>query len=183
MTPDIAVSLVTERLVPAEGNTTAPVAAATATPAKDGFGMPLFGTLVGGSEALEVCDGCEQFILTDEQRITTPAVEIIEGRDGRITDSSAPGRVFHTHCYGPWQERVSKRAGVEPIEAPVNAPAPTPEPAADVTDPASFGAVSMDSWMSAFGLEVEDIERGKRKRTRKSRKAAAAQQATLLSMD
>ena len=186
LTPDVAVSLVTQALVGTEPDMFSGAAADTAISGKerdavpDGIDVPLFGTLVTSAEALEVCDGCEQFILTDEQRISIPAVEVIEGRNGRITDRSAPSRVFHTGCYGPWQQRMNAKAGVEPIEAPVNAPEQAPEPEIAPPDPASFGAVSMDSWMSAFGLEVEDIERGKRKKTRRSRKNAEAQQATLI---
>ncbi len=185
LTPDVAVSLVTETLIESNPETVTP---SVEIPNKnsvietvpDGIDMPLFGTLVDGSAALEVCDGCEQFILTDEQRISTPAVEVIEGRNGNIADRSVPSRVFHTGCYGPWQQRMNKKAGVERIEAPVNAPAQATEPEIAPPDPASFGAVSMDSWMSAFGLEVEDLERGKRKKTRKSR--AATEQPSLITL-
>ena len=188
LTPDVAASLVTQALVETEPDMFSGAAAGTDTssrkdvkdPVPDGIDMPLFGTLVDGNAALEVCDGCEQFILADEQRITTPALEIIEGNNGRITDRSAPARVFHSGCYGPWQRRMNAKAGVEPIEAPVNAPTQVPEPEIAPPDPASFGAVSMDSWMSAFGLEVEDLERGKRKKTRRSRKKAEAEQASLI---
>lgn len=175
---DTAVSLVTQTLVAADPDVASPVEADT----KDGFDMPLFGTLEPEAKALEVCDGCEQFILTDEERITTPAMEIIEGRNGNISGSIVPSRVFHTGCYGPWSERMQAKAdGNEPVDVapPVNAPKAAPEPAANVPDPTSFGAVSMGDWMSAFGLEVEDLERGKRKRTRKSRQKVA-EQATLI---
>ena len=183
LTPDVAVSLVTETLIESKPETVTPSVEMpnrdnVIDTVPDGIDMPLFGTLVDGSAALEVCDGCEQFILTDEQRISTPAVEVIEGRNGNIADRSVPSRVFHTGCYGPWQQRMNKKAGVERIGAPVNAPAQAPEPEIAPPDPASFGAVSMDSWMSAFGLEVEDLERGKRKKTRKSR--AAAEQPSLM---
>ena len=97
LTADVAASLVTQTLTPTDtigtGN----------ADAVDGFRMPLFGTLEPGGDALEVCDGCEQFILGDEQRIKTPAAESISSLDGvRIV----PGRVFHTGCYGPWNERL-----------------------------------------------------------------------------
>ena len=78
-----------------------------------------------GNDALEVCDGCEQFIMGDEQRIKTPSAESISSLDGiRVV----PGRVFHTGCYGPWNERLKATADSnEPVEvAPsVNAPNPT----------------------------------------------------------
>ena len=188
LTPDLAASLVSQTLIETEPDMFSGSPAGTEIPSRgnvvdaipDGIDMPLFGTMVTGAEALEVCDGCEQFILTDEERITTPALEIIEGRNGRISDRTAPARVFHAACYAPWQRRMNEKAGVERIDAPVNAPKQAPEPAVAPPDPASFGAVGMDSWMSAFGLEVEDLERGKRKKTRKSRKKADAEQASLI---
>ena len=188
LTPDMAASLVSQTLIETEPDMFSGSPAGTEIPNRDnvldaipdGIDMPLFGTLVTGAEALEVCDGCEQFILTDEERITTPALEIIEGRNGRISDRTAPARVFHTGCYAPWQRRMNEKAGVERIDAPVNVPKQAPEPAVAPPDPASFGAVSMDSWMSAFGLAVEDLERGKRKKTRRSRKKADSEQESLI---
>ena len=179
LTTDIAVSLVTERLVDVESASRVP---ATVGANSDSFEMPLFGTLVDSAAYLEVCDGCEQFILTDEQRIKTPAAEVIEGRDGAITDRKIPGRVFHAGCYASWGNKVKEKVEAnEPVQAPVNAPLPTPEPAPEVPDPTSFGAVSMGDWMSAFGLDAEDLERGKRKKSRrKTAKADATQTAMTL---
>ena len=175
LSADVAASLVTQTLTPAGTATGGDDAA-------DGFRMPLFGTLEPDAEALEVCDGCEQFIVPDERRIKTPAAESISSIDGiRIV----PGRVFHTGCYGPWNERMKAKAdGNEPVNVapPVNAPKAVPEPAADVPEPESFGAVSMDDWLSAFDLTTEDMERGKRKRTRRKKGAEAAEQQSLLNV-
>ncbi len=177
MTPEVAVSLVTQTLVPGDGTgDSGPQAVA-----RDGFDMPLFGTVIEGALELKVCDGCDQFIMPDEERITTPAVEVIDSREGVTT---VPARQFHTNgCYDRWSETMQAAAdqgNVPETDAPVNEPRPTPTPSADVPDPADFGAVSMDAWMSAFGLETEDLERGKRKRTRKSRKKADSEQGALI---
>ena len=178
LTADVAASLVTQNLTPTEGNGT------SNADVGDGFEMPLFGTLEPGGDALEVCDGCEQFILGDEQRIKTPAAESIRSLDGvRIV----PGRVFHTDCYGPWNERLKATAdNNEPIEVvpPVNSPKATVEQAADAPEPASFGAVSMDAWLSAFDLTTEDMERGRRKRgkRRATNRAEAGEQQSLMNV-
>ena len=173
LTADVAASLVTQTLTPTEG------AAAGNEDAEDSFRMPPFGTLEPGGDALEVCDGCEQFIVPDEQRIKTPAAAV-SSVDGIRT---VPERVFHTGCYGSWNERVKARADSnEPAEVapPVNAPKTAPVPVADVPEPASFGAVSMDAWLSAFDLTTEDMERGKRKRPSRKNGTAASVQPSLI---
>ena len=176
LTADVAASLVTQTLTPTDSNGTGN------EDAGDGFEMPLFGTLEPGGDALEVCDGCEQFILGDEQRIKTPAAESISSVDGvRIV----PGRVFHTGCYGPWNERLKATADSnEPVEVapPVNAAQTAPEPAADAPDPNAYGAVSMDAWLSAFDLTTEDMERGRRKRARRRNGSEAAKQQSLMNV-
>ena len=176
LTADVAASLVTQTLTPTDSKGT------ENKDAGNGFRTPLFGTLEPGGGTLEVCDGCEQFILGDERRIKTPAAESISPLDGiRIV----PGRVFHTGCYGPWNERLKATADSnEPIEVapPVNAPKAASEPVSDAPEPASFGAVSMDAWLSAFDLTMEDMERGRRKRPSRRNRSEAGEQQSLMNV-
>ena len=58
-------------------------------------------------------------------------------------------------------------ADVAPEDGTQAVQAPEVEPSPAVPDPNAYGAVSMDAWMSAFGLTVADVERGRRKRGRR----------------
>ena len=51
----------------------------------------------------------------------------------------------------------------------------------DTPDPADYGAVTMDAWMSAFELTTEDVMRGRPKRDRHRNVQEAESASTSLS--
>ena len=151
LTPEVATQLVTQSLIPRDtGESETPEERAEPVD----VAVPLFGTLETG-EDIEVCTGCEQFIMQDEDRLVTPAFEIISSVDGVTT---GPRRVFHSACYVPWKNGLQSDADSQPETEPVDEAAP---------DPADYGAVTMDAWMSAFELTTEDVIRGRPKRDRR----------------
>ena len=153
LTSDMAWSLVNATLVPLDEDDIVPVAAVP----EDQVGLPLFDTLEDGADVLEICAGCGEFILQDEQRITSTSTEVASSIDGRRT---AKPRVLHTDCYGPWND--GRTASTDEVAA-------EPEEVSVVPDPTTYGAVSLDAWMSAFEVSTEDLERGKMKRTRRGK--------------
>ena len=159
LTDDVAWSLVSSVLLPVEDDGTTP----TPTVPEDQVGMPLFDTLEVGADTLEICADCGEFILKDEQRIATTSTEVVSALDGRRT---AKPRVLHVACYAKWKQEGKDKTD----DAAATSEASTPAP-----DPTAYGAMTLDAWMSAFEVTTEDLERGKKKRSRRSKKAEAEQ--------
>ena len=82
-----------------------------------------------------------------------------------IFDAAMPNVEVTDEPQAPLDLSGRSGPGVMPQKS-VLLPKPLVDPAAEVQE---FGAVSLDAWVSTFGLQMEDLQRGKRKRTRRKK--------------